>query len=408
MKNIEGLIAVHGDHEPPKRHVLIPPLSHGMGDGGPAVVRPGEGRCTGSSTVHVLRGHQLSAKGLLVFVWLILFLVIELSARADLDHFYWSAVPSTAQVGEPFFVTLRARGPGNSAYTNFNGTVRVTEMIPAQSPGLLITEVQTVNTNRVELSNVAAAPLDVSGWRVAFYDSASWPAPKAVFALPAGTVCPGYGVFEIRASGLSPGAYPTFYTGVSLTWYIMNNNPVAVLLLDAQGAVVDFFCAGGAYPPYVAVPLSITEAAWSGPPAAVISSYNPALTYQRRGYADHHNAADWSIATNSFGALNPRMQLPFVAAATSVDAIPSSVTLTNGKWCGQLVVSVPGTNAFLRADNGEGLPGDSSAFTVLNLPSLSVRVPHEAYKASAGLVGQGEVFIPQPLASNLPVTLSSS
>lgn len=44
-------------------------------------------------------------------------------AGAELNHFYWSALPPTVQAGNPFFVTLRARFGGNVSDTNYNGTV---------------------------------------------------------------------------------------------------------------------------------------------------------------------------------------------------------------------------------------------------------------------------------------------
>jgi uncharacterized repeat protein (TIGR01451 family) len=352
----------------------------------------------------------LCIRDLVLFASIAFSMAVDLPADAALDHFYWSAPPSTVQVGGPFFVTLRARSLGNSSDTNFNGVVQVTELIPSQPSGVLITEVQTINTNRVELSNLSATPVDVSGWQVVFYDSASWPAPKVAFTIPTGTVCPGYGVFEVRGSNFFPGTYPVFNAGVTLAWSTNPiNNPIAVLLLDAQGNTVDFFCAGSAYPPYIAVPSSIPEAIWSGPPVVVPPGWsNKALDYQRQGNSDQNNAADWVIATNSFGVLNPQLQFPFIGLASQFAVVPASVTLTNGKWNGLLAVSAPGTNAFLRADDGDGLPGDSTPFTVLSLPALKVQVPPAAFKATSGLVGQGEVFIPQPLSSNLAVALSSS
>ena len=200
------------------------------------------------------------------------------------------------------------------------------------------------------------------------------------------------------------GAYPTFYTGVSLAW----SADVAVLLTDASGNLVDFFCAGNAYPAYITTPTAINEPVWSGPPLALISGSNPALTYQRRGYSNHHNAADWIIATNSFLNVNPQLQFPFISAASSVAAIPASITLANGVWSGQMTVDVPATNTFLRADNGLGITGDSTPFNVLSLPALHVQAPHAAYKSTPGLVGQAQISISLPVSTNVQVALTSS
>lgn len=324
------------------------------------------------------------------------------------EHFYWSGIPTQAQVSQPFIATVRASSSGTASDTNFNGTVAVSELVAGQKPGVLITEVQTVNTNRVELSNLSTSTLDLSGWRLFFYDSASWPAPKMAFSLPTGTLCASSGVFEVRASGFAPGAYPVFYAGVGLSWNNLANNPIAVLLEDAKGEMVDFFCSGTAFTPYITFPGSIPTALWNGPPIAAAVGANLSLTYQRRGHSDHATAADWVLATNTFGVINPGLVNPLIGTATPFATAPSTVTLTNGIWSGQLKISTPATNAFLRADDGAGLPGDSSPFTVLPLPSLEVTVPHAAFKASAGLVGQGEISIPVPLSSDLPVVLSSS
>ena len=101
----------------------------------------------------------LCIRDLVLFASIAFSMAVDLPADAALDHFYWSAPPSTVQVGGPFFVTLRARSLGNSSDTNFNGVVQVTELIPSQPSGVLITEVQTINTNRVELSNLSATPV---------------------------------------------------------------------------------------------------------------------------------------------------------------------------------------------------------------------------------------------------------
>lgn len=341
------------------------------------------------------------------FLWLIWCLCAASgdAARAQTNlNFSWSGVPASVAAGQPFPAVLQTFSTGGMANTNFNGTVSASEVVPQESPGVLITEIQPFNTNRIELANLSSTAVDVSGWQVVFYDNASWPAPKAAFTLPAATVCPASGTLEIRASGSPPGVYPTFYTGVGFTW----SSDVGVLLLDATGNAVDFFCAGNAYPAFITTPYSIGEALWSGPPAVLISASNPALTYQRRGSANHHNAADWIAATNSFLVLNPSLQLPFLAPATNAPAIPASVTVTNGAWSGQIAVGVPATNALLRADNGQGISGDSSPLVVLSLPALNVSVPHAASKSTAGLVGQGEVSITTTVSTNVQVNISSS
>ena len=343
--------------------------------------------------------------------WLALLVTVQIAGQAQTvaawDHLQWGAVPGVVQAGEPFNVRIQARSVEGAIATNYTGPAMLSQFVPGQAPSLVISEVQTLNSNRVELSNVSTTPVDVSGWRIALYDYASWPAPKIEFTFPPQTVCPPLGVFEVHGSGAYPGAYPVFSVGVSLQWSIATaSKPLAALLLTSDGDLIDVFCAGGGYPHYISVPTAVPPAEWSGP--AVVVNLNPQLTYQRGGHSDHHNAADWAVATNNLGVLNPGLRFPFFAPANPAPVTPSFLTLTNGEWSGGVIVSMAGTNAFLRAEGDNGIMGDSGAFTVLGLPALTVRVPHEAYKETPGAVGQGTVSIPQPLAGDLEVSLVSS
>ncbi len=92
--------------------------------------------------------------------------------------FFFPIPSATVQIGQSFAATLQARDLGNNLVTSFNSSVALTAFTPGQSPTLLITEVETITTKGVELSNVSTNPLDVSSWRVLFYDASSWPAPK--------------------------------------------------------------------------------------------------------------------------------------------------------------------------------------------------------------------------------------
>jgi uncharacterized repeat protein (TIGR01451 family) len=324
-----------------------------------------------------------------------------------LDHFDWGVVPNTVAEGQPLALVLTARDLGDNVLASFSGLVTLTAITPVSSPTLLITEVETIYAERVELSNVSTNAVDVSGWRLVVYDAESWPAPKATFIVPAGTVCPAFGEFQVRDYGPVPGTYPVFSTGVGLVWSNLTaDNQVAVELFDANGALVDFYCAVDAYPPLISVPIPISTDAWIGPP--VTPNTNPALTYQRGHHANGHSAADWSAAANTFGMLNPGLEVPFIGTPSASPLLPGSVTLTNGFWNGQVVIASAGTNIVLHADDQMGHAGDSSPLTVLRPPSLSVQVPHQAFKATPGLAGQGTVTLPQAVSTNVAVALSSS
>jgi uncharacterized repeat protein (TIGR01451 family) len=323
---------------------------------------------------------------------------------SSLDHFSWSAIVTPQQAGQAFAATLQASDISNNQLTSFNGVVTLSGSILAPPPVVLITEVSGDSPSGVELSNLSQDSVDVSGWRVIFYDNTSWPAPRMTFTLPQGTLCPRESVFQVTASSPYLGSYPVFSAGAGLSW--VPADFIAVLLLDATGSPVDFFCEGGAFPGLIALPFAIPSNVWSGPATAANNSFW--LTYQRVGHANQHNAADWSLAPSSFGALNQGLALPFLGQNIQLPLMPGSVMLTNGQWIGQVTVGAGGSNVVLRADDNNGHPGNSNPFDVLGLPAVSLQIPHAAYKATPGAVGPCSVSIPQPLSSNLMVTLSSS
>jgi len=92
-------------------------------------------------------------------------------------------------------VVLQAEDIGQHLLASVTLPVSLAAVIPGQAPTLLITEVQVGNVRRVELSNVSANAIDISGWRLICYDFQSWPLPKVTLVLPSRTVCAGFGLF---------------------------------------------------------------------------------------------------------------------------------------------------------------------------------------------------------------------
>jgi hypothetical protein len=342
--------------------------------------------------------------------WMALVLQCGMNAGAQsngLDHFSWGPFPATLPAGQAVPAAIQARDLGNNVVSGFNGQAALSAVIGQQSPTVLITEVETVSTRRVELSNVSTNAVDLSNWRVVFYDRVSWPQPKAAFTVPAGTVCPGQGVFQVRDGGIPPGAYPLFNLGFTLGWTSFPmGNMQAVLVLDASGAVVDFFCAVDGYAASIVVPTVVVDSNWSGPPVAY--NNNSALTYQRTGHADRNNAADWILAANSFGFLNASLQTPFAGLPPATPVQPSIARFTNGLWSGSVTITNAAAREVLRADDGSGRVGESTPFSVPGLAMLTLEGPQEAFKAAPGLLGEGAVTLAQPLTTNITITLTSS
>ena len=356
--------------------------------------------------LHRRMGRHPGASGILSLFLLALATQVRLSA-ASLDHFSWSGVPAEVQTGVPFVASVSARDSANGVVAQYTGAVSISGLAPGVAPAMLITEVETLATKRVEIANLSGAPVDVGGWRLVFYDSRTWPGPIATFILPAGTTCGPHSVFQVRAGGAAPGTFPLFNLGVALSWGDSGSYPyTAVRLLDATGRTVDFFCAGSALRSMITQPAPVGESDWSGLP--VTANNMSSLSYQRTGVFDHNNAGDWIATNNSAGVLNSGMQLPFLAPPTKVTVTPASVTFASGVWSGNLAVAVAVTNFVLRADDLVGHAGDSAPITVAGLPSLRVLVPPQAFDPTPGFLGFGSVSLPAPLTTNLLVALTSS
>src|SRR5262245_10610688 len=104
----------------------------------------------------------------------IVFMLVVLRAGSvtgqSLDHFTWSPPPVTAVPNQPIPLMLQAQDASNNVVTNFNGSALLTVTVPQALPNILITEVESINDKRVEISNVSTNSVDVSGWRVVLYD----------------------------------------------------------------------------------------------------------------------------------------------------------------------------------------------------------------------------------------------
>jgi uncharacterized repeat protein (TIGR01451 family) len=299
-----------------------------------------------------------------------------------LDHFEWSAIAPTQFVDRPFPVTVTARDDINNAVSTFKGPVAVTGLLgTGTASAVVVTEIDTGASDKVELVNVSGRTLDLSGWQIIAYDSRSWPAPRYTFAVPTNTLSARGDLFLLSYSGTSPGFYPSFFAGTNVFW---NNaavgNPVAVLVRDGAGNLVDFVCAFDANPTQITIPMAIPSTEWLGNP--IPANTNTSLTYQRVGKADHNDNSDWIVSTNTTGRMNPGLTAPFVAA-NPVALSPATLTnFVGGVWSGNLVVQQPVSTLLLEANDGQGHIGLSNPFmvalsndvgvSVANVPSLAL------------------------------------
>jgi uncharacterized repeat protein (TIGR01451 family) len=293
----------------------------------------------------------------------------------EVDHFEWGRIASPQLAGQRFPVTLTAKDNINNTVKTFSGPVTVTGL-PGSGTGssVLITELDIGNNDRTEFVNVTSSRVDLSGWQITLYDAVSWPEPLTTLTVPLGTLCPPGALFRLSENGEAPGQFPAFNAGTNVNWNTAAiGNPIAVLLRDAAGNVVDFVCAGNADPSLIARPIPIPATEWSGPPVLATLTL-PTQSLQRVGNSDQNYGSDWAPAVATFGSFNPGLLLPF-SAQPSVALVPSLLTnFVTGVWAGFLTVPELAPRMVLRADDGHGHFGVANEFAVGALNDVGVFV----------------------------------
>lgn len=288
-------------------------------------------------------------------------------------HFEWGRVASPQQAGQRFAAVLTAKDDINNTIKDFAGPVTISG-VPGSGAGsrVVVSEIDVSQSDRVEFMNVSTAPVDLSGWRISVFDAASWPAPLLTLTVPTGSRCPAGATFQLNELGAAPGTFPNFYMGTNVLWNsTVVGNPIAVLVRDAAGEMVDFVAAGTANPSAITVPMPIPRDGWTGLPASAAAT-DASHTLQRRGQVDRNDASDWTLAPSTFGTRNAGLSVPF---AERVPVLLTPTLLTNfvtGIWTGFLTVQDVSPRMTLRADDGLGHLGFANEFSVGVLNDLAV------------------------------------
>ena len=291
-----------------------------------------------------------------------------------LDHFLLSTVASPRFIAAPFDLTVTAIDEAGATATAFNGPLNLAAMMPVEtSSSVVIAEVDTGVSDRVEFANVSRKEVNLSGWQVVLYDWSAWPTPKITFTIPNGSFCAAGELFLLRKSTAqnAPGTYPSFAFADTLNWNnSASGNQVAVLLLDAATNLVDFVCAVDADPAQIVQPSAIPASQWSGPPLSANPTAN--WTYQRIGKTDHNMADDWTIATNNIAKTNDGLTLPFAEAALLAVTPTLLSNFTAGVWTGSVTLHDTATNVFLRVEDGFGRQSTGNVFAVTASNNLAL------------------------------------
>ena len=269
-----------------------------------------------------------------------------------LHHFEWTPIASPQQVGRRFAVAITAKDEINNTIKNFSGPVTVTGLPgSASASSIVVTEIDVGTSDATEFMNISGIDVDMTGWTISVYDIQSFPAPLTTITMPAGSVCPPFTLFRLNEFGTAPGRFPIFFTGTNANWssVLPAGNPIAVLVRDASGAIVDFVCAADADPGRITSPVPIPREQWAGNPVRVDAT-TVTMSLQRVGGADRNEASDWTTAPLSFGGVNAQLIVPFTARSIPVTPMILSNFVT-GVWSGYLTVLEPAARVTLRAES---------------------------------------------------------
>ncbi|HEU0009284.1 MAG TPA: choice-of-anchor D domain-containing protein, partial [Verrucomicrobiae bacterium] len=290
------------------------------------------------------------------------------TGTSQAHHYSWDPISSPQAPGVPLAVRVRAVDRNEEPVTNFTGSITfraigTRDVVPVNP--VLITEVELA-TEAVEFMNVSDRAVDVSGWQIFIYEAPT--VPVGVLTVPPNSVLASNGIFTaVDLGSTPPGAFPNLVLGFGVNWTSSTN--VSVLLLDAQGGVMDFFTAGQ---PLVTNPVSVaTLGAWRSFGSNVLPAVEFATSYQRRGHTDHNSPADWIPLPTSFNTPNFVITPPFLNADTNAEiriSATNSVDLTGGEWTGTLAVLDETRAVRLLAADGPGRTGQSGAFAVFGQP----------------------------------------
>ncbi len=287
-------------------------------------------------------------------------------AIGEVKRFDFGPIASPQQAGQRFAVTVTARDDIGNAVPTFRGPLQLTALAGTGTRSqVAITEVDVGPNDQVEFANVSRDELDLSGWSISLFDAVSWPNPLTRFVVPLGTRCAAGQHFVLNDSGTEPGDFPSFNARTNVSWSSAAiGNPVAVLLQDSQGGIVDFFAAGDARPELISNPRPIPATEWSGPSVVPTGIANSAFTLQRQGQVDTDSDRDWVVAESSYGFRNPGLRLPFPTRGT-LEIVPATLTnFTTGVWVGFVTAPVPIDQMILSARDPSGHLGASAPFSV--------------------------------------------
>lgn len=264
----------------------------------------------------------------------------------------WDSFPPEIISGVPFTASLSALDSFGLLATQYNGGITLRGVAGVASENtVVISEVDQGNADAVEFSNVSGGKVDISGWQVFMFDASRWPSARTNFVFPSGSLLQPGDVFVLNERGVAPGAFPVFNVGSRIDWGPpLISQPTGVVLMDQSSNLVDVVGAVEGDPFLFKTPYRLPAGAWTGPPLPPLTSTN--YTWQRIGTGNHHSPGDWVMAPGNMGQRNPDLQIPFQPRLMLPVGPNPTVSMTEGKWSGSLILEGNLPSVTLRADDG--------------------------------------------------------
>ena len=300
--------------------------------------------------------------------------------------FRWGAMPAgLLDAGVPIPTTLTAVDGYGEVVQDFSASVNLGGWALGSPPATLkITEIAWGSVDGIEFQNVSTNVLQLSGWRISLYDVTRWPRPRATFIVPSGTSLNPSRVFTLTENGSSPGLLPSFRLGLPISWRDLNTldsvgEPMAVLVQDETGRVVDFAGFDGAEANQIDLPVTLPTFDWSGPSVFIQSHLSGSAV--RQGTRDSNTASDWIVPSSSagasFGIANTSLTLPFAESNILPVDPPLVADFVHGVWSGNLRILQPSASLVLFADDGNGTIGRSDPLPMAIRNDLGVSLEPE-------------------------------
>jgi hypothetical protein len=283
--------------------------------------------------------------------------------------FAWDEIPNGVSLSEPMIGRMRALRPHATIDASFGGSGQLAVVRGiAQSP-ILFTEIDVSTRDTVELQNVSSNVVDLSGWKVYFYDASWWPAPTAVLTFTNGTI-----LASKATTVLTEGATPRvngYAIGAQLAWGDSAASVLtAVLLDDAFGNTRDFVALNVSDTSEIMDPHPVEQSAWNS--VIQTTALQIGGTFQRIGNQNHRSPQDWSVRGSSIGTGLPAV----FTDAELLPISPATASFNVGTWSGN-ISGLPATAPLaLAATDQLGRIWYSNPFTPTLQNDVSVSLSH--------------------------------